>query len=314
METSAARHRSRTSRVTRIGVFAGVVVALAAGFAGNVISAGAQTQGGGFPVADGLLQSRSGNTLSLSGTNGVSKVIVTTKTGYQETKATDATAVKVGSCVRVNGSGDTSSSIAATTVAVLDAASCKQSAQRVPGNGNRSGNGEFPGYGRQLPGGGEFPGGGAPNGYFPGGQAPTGGAGGFPGGAGGNGGGITGKVTAVDGTSVKVKGRVVSFPSRNAESSSNNGANAARPTVKTKTVAVTLGDSTTYTETVAASADALSAGVCVNARGTTDSVGTVTATSVTVSQPVNGACTAQLGFGPGTGAGGSTGNSGGTTA
>jgi hypothetical protein len=313
METSSARHRRRGSRVTRVGVFAGVVVALAAGFAGNLVGAGAQTQGGGFPVADGLLQSRSGNTLSLSGANGTSKVIVTTKTGYQETKATEATAVKVGSCVRVNGSGDTSTGIAAATVAVLDAASCKQSAARVPGNGNRAGNGEFPGYGRQFPGGGEFPGGGAPNGDFPGGQAPTGGAGGFPGGAGGNGGGITGKVTAVAGTSVKVKGRVVSFPSRNAESGSNNGANAA-PTVKNKTVAVTLDAATAYTETVAASADALTTGVCVNARGTTDSVGTVTATSVTVSQPVNGACTGRTGFGPGSGSGGSAGSSGGTTA
>jgi hypothetical protein len=300
-------------------VFAGVVVALAAGVAGNLVGASAQTQGGGFPVADGLLQSRSGNTLSLSGANGTSKVIVTTKTGYQETKATDVTAVKVGSCVRVNGSGDTSSGIAATTVAVLDAASCKQSAQGLPGNGNgnragnRPGNGEFPGYGRQFPGGGEFPGGGAPNGYFPGGQAPTGGAGGFRGGAGGNGGGITGKVTAVDGTSVKVKGRVVTFPSRNAESGANNGANAA-PTVKNKTVAVTLDGATAYTETVAASADTLTAGVCVNARGTTDSVGTVTATSVTVSQPVNGACTSRFGFGPGSGPSGSTGSGGATTA
>ena len=276
----------------------------------GALAAGAQTQGGGFPVAGGTLQSRSGNTLSLSGTNGTSKVIVTTKTTYQETKATDAAAVKIGSCVRVNGTGDTSSGISATTVAVEDASACKQSAQTGgPGGANRQrpGNGELP-SGGGFPGGGEFPGGQVPggevpNGSLPNGQAPTGG---FPGG-GGAGGGITGKVTAVDGTTVKVKGRVVSFPS----SAENRN---AQPTVKTKTVAVTLADSTTYTETVSASADVLTAGVCVNARGTTDSVGTVTAASVTVSQPVDGACNAGRFGGPGGATPPTTGTNGATTA
>ena len=52
--------------------------------------------------------------------------------------------------------------------------------------------------------------------------------------------------------------------------------------------------------TVPATERALVVGSCVSAQGSTDSVGTVTATTVTVSQAVDGECTGGFG-GPGGG-------------
>ena len=77
---------------------------------------------------------------------------------------------------------------------------------------------------------------------------------------------------------------------------------------------VTLSSSTRVDQTVAATADVLTVGSCVNAAGTADSVGTVSAKTVTVSQPVNGTCTGgfgfggQAGFGPPGGGSGSSSN------
>ncbi len=64
---------------------------------------------------------------------------------------------------------------------------------------------------------------------------------------------------------------------------------------------VSLTDSTSITQTVAASQSDLAVGACVNAAGNADSVGTVTATTVTISQPQNGSCSAFGGFGGGFG-------------
>lgn len=70
---------------------------------------------------------------------------------------------------------------------------------------------------------------------------------------------------------------------------------------------VTYSSSTVLTKTVASTVSALVTGVCVNALGTPTATGSststsffgrpVTASTVTVSQPVNGSCTAAAGFG-----------------
>ena len=58
----------------------------------------------------------------------------------------------------------------------------------------------------------------------------------------------------------------------------------------TTTATATVDASTTYTKTVAADASAVVVGQCASAFGTADSSGKVTATSVTVSAPVDGTC------------------------
>ncbi len=70
---------------------------------------------------------------------------------------------------------------------------------------------------------------------------------------------------------------------------------------------VTYSSSTVLTKTIASTASAVIAGVCVNALGTPTATGSststsffgrpVTATTVTVSQPVNGSCTSAAGAG-----------------
>jgi hypothetical protein len=111
-------------------------------------------------------------------------------------------------------------------------------------------------------------------------------------------GNVNGKVTKVSGDKVTVKGVVVQAPTK------ANG----KPKTSNKTVNVTLSGSTRYSQTTTATADALTVGTCVTAAGTADSVGTVTANTVVVSQPVNGSCTGGFGFG---GRGGFRGGSGG---
>jgi hypothetical protein len=68
------------------------------------------------------------------------------------------------------------------------------------------------------------------------------------------------------------------------------------------TVTVSTTSKTTVSRTVAATSKAVRTGLCVSARGSADSTGAVTATSVALSHPVNGAC--GMGFGRPGGAGG----------
>ena len=54
---------------------------------------------------------------------------------------------------------------------------------------------------------------------------------------------------------------------------------------------VTYGDDTTFLTTAAAKATSIKVGSCVRATGTTDDTGTLTATTLVLSQPVDGSCT-----------------------
>jgi hypothetical protein len=86
--------------------------------------------------------------------------------------------------------------------------------------------------------------------------------------------------------------------------------NATNPTtsaVTSKTVDVS--GSTTFTQTQAAAATDLAVGKCVQALGSADSTGAITATSISISTPGASGCTSGFGRRGGTGAG--TGTTGG---
>lgn len=65
----------------------------------------------------------------------------------------------------------------------------------------------------------------------------------------------------------------------------------------TSDATVTTSGSTTYTTTASATSAAIKTGECAIAMGTADSTGAVTANSVMLSKPVNGACTSGFGGG-----------------
>ena len=71
-------------------------------------------------------------------------------------------------------------------------------------------------------------------------------------------------------------------------------------------VAVTITSSTVITQSLPASLSSLASGECISAIGTAAKSGTVTARSVTITQPVSSACTGSGGFG-GVGFGGAVG-------
>ena len=248
--------------------------------------AGAQTAGGGIPFAVGKLTGISGSTLQIEGLNGASKVIVTSRTKYRTTATTDVSSIKKGACVRVTGTGDTSEGITATNVAIQEGSdACSRSGQRPGGfqggPGNQAGGGSDSAGNRQMPPAGQtLPNGGSlPNGAQPG-DRPAGGFGG---------GGVTGTVTSVRDGSIIVTARVPSGSGGAPGTSSNSGSNAA-PKLKKQKVTVTLGDGVSVTHSVEASQSDLQTGVCVTAQGKTDSVGTVTATKVMISQAQDGEC------------------------
>ena len=91
----------------------------------------------------------------------------------------------------------------------------------------------------------------------------------------------------MSGDKVTVKGQVLQAPTKK----------NARPKATTKSVAVTLSSTTRVDQTVTATDAVLTVGTCVTAAGSADSVGTVTADTVTVSAPENGSCTGGFRFG-----------------
>ena len=70
---------------------------------------------------------------------------------------------------------------------------------------------------------------------------------------------------------------------------------------KETTETVEVGPDTTYSASVSADATAITVGLCATAQGATDTSGTMTATSLALSQPTAGACTQPNGFGGGMG-------------
>lgn len=270
---------------TRGVIAAGAAVLLAAcGSAPAGPGAGALNQNGdggsgrsgfgagqGFgPGASGQVEAISGKTAQVQNRQLNQQVAVswTDSTKFTQEVAATRAAVTVGSCVVVRTPVSTSSAAAEPTArpTAITAGSVRIT---QPVNGTcAGGGGRFGGAGQGAPGG--FPSG-VPSGFgtpgqFAGGQGRPGGARGF---------GAFGKVTAVSAGGFTV-------------ASTFGG--------QTRTTTVTTTGSTTYSTTAAASSAAVKVGVCLQATGSADSTGAVTATRVAVSQPVDGTCTG--GFGP----------------
>jgi hypothetical protein len=228
--------------------------------------------GGGFPGGSGKVAAVTGSTAQVQGQSGQVAVTWTAKTTFTQQVSTTAKALKVGDCVVAmpsSASSGDTSTVAAASVRIS-----------TPVGGSCT-NG-FRGDQRGGQGGGsrtdqQAPPEGAPSG------APSDGArrGGF---------GAFGKVTAVNGTGFTVE--------------------SARPgSSDTSSVSVTTTSATTWTASAKATSTDVKVGRCVNSVGRPDSTGAITATSIAVSEPVNGQCAVMFG-GPGMGRpGGETQNS-----
>jgi hypothetical protein len=300
--------------------------------AGNSNAAGGNnnSQGRAFPGAQGKIADISGKTLQVQNDTTQTAVTYTSATKMSQTVSGSKSDLAVGKCVSVRPvqSGtdpsaaptqtDDSTPIEAGSVTISDPTngSCNGGfgGAGFGGSGAR-GNGGFRGQ-RGANGGTQN--GGAPTGDA--GQAPTGAqgqgngqgrgqgqrGGGF-GGGGFGGGGANGTITAINGDTVTVE---MQRPQFNQGANSGTGASgtaaSSTPTMTTVTRTVTLSSATTYTKTESASSSDLKVGKCVTALGSTDSNGTLAATSIALRPAdASGSCTAGMfgGFGGRRGAG-----------
>lgn len=260
---------------------------------------GQDSQGGpggqGFPGASGEVVAVDGSTAQVqsrrggqaTGQTAVSWNGSTTFTQEVSGKLAD---VAVGSCVMVqsadtSGSSADSDTVTAGTVRIVSSSGEDCSMGGLGGGRpGRSGD-QGSGQGGEIP----SPPEGMPSGRPSG--APSGGIRVF---------GAFGKVTAVSSSGFTVESSLPGAPD------GNDGGSA-----ETSTVDVAVGSDTTYTKQAGAKAGDVKVGVCLQARGEADSTGTVTATTVSLSQPVDGGCG---GFGMGggmSGPGGPAGSAGG---
>lgn len=249
---------------------AGVGLGLAACGGSSPASTGAPKGGqtiatpgaGGFQglSGSGKVTDVSGSTAQVQSQTAQVAVSWSGSTTFTQQVSVEASAVKVGSCVLVtssaSGTKTTSTTVQASTVRVISAA-----------NGSNNGSCTF---GR--------PGGAArPQGATP----PTGQPSGAPSGAPGRGvpggfGGAFGKVTNVSST-----GFTVASVSRPPSGSTTDA---------TKAITIVTSAKTTYTSTERSTSSAVKVGRCVTSQGKADDTGAITATSIAVTDPVNGEC------------------------
>jgi hypothetical protein len=277
-QSAGARRLAARSALTLLAVVTTLALASAAALAQTA------TQNRP-PFASGTLESVSGSTLQVNGFNGNTSVVVTKTTKYASTKSADASAIAVKECARAIGTGSDTSGIQAATITLTQATSKGCVTDQAAGTGGPFGNGT-----RRGANGNGGTNGSATNSTPPrtspsGGTRPT------------NFGTAAGVVTKVAGDQVTIKATVT-------VASTKQG---AKPKTKTENVVVTVSDSTRVTQTLPVTLSDLTTGSCVTATGSADSVGTITATNVTMSQPVNGSCRGFGGFG---GFGGFRGNGG----
>lgn len=219
---------------------------------------------GGFPGANGKIAAVSGNTLQVQSSN--TQTAVTYDSSTQITKTITATLAqaKVGDCVLANGSPD-GGSITAQTVRITSATNgeCTSDMPGMPGSGGQPPQGA---QGYAPPDGNMSPPAGVPSGG--------------PAGAGFT--LATGKITSTTATSIVVAGQLMTRGDSGPSSSAGN-------------VTVNVTSETTYTSEQKASSSAIKVGACARAMGPANEKGTITATSLNISDPTNSEC--QLGLG-----------------
>ena len=232
-------------------------------------AAGGAGPGQRGPAASGTIGAITGTTMQVQNQqSGQVAVTWTSTTKFNHQVATTLAAIKAGTCVTAiapSGTSATATSFTATSVTISTAT-----------NGQCGG-----GFG----GGGGQPPSGLPSGFPSGGQLPSGFPSGFPPGARSgprNFGSIaTGKVTSASGSILVIAARQFTPGSSSSPSTTNK--------------TVTIGSSTKILTEASTTASSLKVGLCATAEGKADSGGTVTATSVRITQPTNGQCT--IGFG-----------------
>ncbi|WP_027860158.1 DUF5666 domain-containing protein [Marmoricola sp. URHB0036] len=218
--------------------------------------------GGGGPGGSGMVAAVSGSTAQVQGPEGQVAVSWNARTTFTRQVSAAAEDLKVGDCVMAmpsSPSSDDTSTVAAATVRISKAVGGSCTNGFVDQRGGGPGDG--PRTDQQSP-----PEG-APSG------APSDGVrrGGF---------GAVGKVTAISGTGFTVE--------------------SVRPgSEETSSITVTTTGTTTWLTSAKANSKDVKVGHCVTSVGRPDSTGAITATSIAVSQPVNGQCAVMFG-GPGT--------------
>ncbi|OIJ24747.1 hypothetical protein [Nocardioides luteus] len=212
--------------------------------------------GGGMPGASGEIAAVDGSTLQVQGSDAQTAVTYTDTTSISQEVGAALADVTVGSCVMVTAADGSESSETA-----VDAGTVRISEKA---DGSCAGGG-FAGGQRPE---------GAPSDMPT--DMPTAMPSDMPSGGPGGMGGTSGEVTAVSDS-----GFTVAATSRGSE--------------ETTSVSVTVGSDTTYTTTETATKSALVVGRCVTATGEADEAGAVTADRLTVSDPVDGECTAGFG-------------------
>ena len=246
------------------------------------------------PAASGLIAAVSGSTLQVQNAQvGQVAVTWTAATKFTQQVTLSLGSIKAGDCVTAaaTAGSPTAASFTATTVTVSQAV-----------NGRC-----FGGFG-----GGAVP---SPGSSFSPRPRPSG-TRSFarPSGAARTGAFATGSVVSVSGSTIVVASR--SFgPGAGASPGASASPAASAGTTTNKTV--TLTSATKITTVRSATGAAATVGRCVTAQGKADSTGTVAATSIAVTDPVNGKCTSGFGgfggFGAG-GRGGQAATTGGTSA
>jgi hypothetical protein len=219
------------------------------------------------PAASGLVASVAGTTMQVqSQQTGQVAVAWTGSTSFTHAVTESVAALKAGDCVvAVAPSGTAAGATSFTASAVQVASSTGGTCTTGFGGGG--------GAGGQRPSG-------APGGA--GGQRPSGAPGGAGAGRAGGGSIASGKVTSVSGSTV-----VIAAQQRTPGST----------TAATTSVTVTIGSSSKITKQASTTSSSVQVGKCVTAQGTPDSTGTVTATSVQITDAANGQCA--TGFGGG---------------
>lgn len=222
-------------------------------------SAPAGPPGGQRPAASGLIAAVDGSTMQVQNQqSGQVAVRWTDTTKFSHTVTVKVSSIKAGDCVTAiapSGTDQSATSFTATTVTVSESTNgeCGRGGMGGPGgaNGNRP---------SDIPSG------------FPSG-AP-----GAPGGGAGNFGGIaSGEVVSVSGSAVVIDAQ--SFDP-------NSG--STTPTTVHKTI--TVSSDTKVTGQASTTSESVAVGKCATAQGTADDTGTVTATSVSITDAANGQC------------------------
>ena len=219
------------------------------------------------PAASGTIASILGQDLEVQGTSGQTTVDLTTKTAITATVPLDLRDITPGTCISATGTKAPAGKVDATLVTVTAAVkgSCVE-------RGGPGGGGGF----RGSPGGG-FP---RTTGTVPARFRTTNVFGAF------------GKVTKVSGSTITVEG--ISF----AGFGGRPATGTAKPTKtpKASPQSVVVSSKTSYSKTEKVTAGALKVGECASAFGSTNDIGVVSATRLTVTQPVDGSCTSGFGF------------------